>query len=193
MPPNPRPLSRPTIALHWIVGFGMIGLIGMGFYMAQTSAYGLYSLHKSLGLLLFLVILVRAAWRLYEGWPEEAAQSGRGMHLLSRAVHWILLLGTLALPISGIVMNIAGGRGLQLFGLDIVSANLSAETGRALALSPQLYEMMGGLHSVVAFAVVAALGLHIAGALKHHVIDRDATLRRMLSARRAGPAPVPAE
>ena len=64
---TPHRLSHTTVALHWLVAIGVIGMLAVGLYMAENDAYALYPLHKSSGMLLLLVILPRVAWRVLNG------------------------------------------------------------------------------------------------------------------------------
>ncbi len=176
------PLTRTEISLHWIVGLGMIAVIAMGLYMTRTEQFALYGLHKSLGMLLFIFILWRAVLRLRMGWPQEVSSGTRMEHGLARVVHWVLILGTIAMPLSGMLDAYMSGRGLTLFGLDLVAANLG-DTGRPIAINESLAELGELIHILAAKIVIAAILLHVVGAIKHHIINKDGTLRRMLGAR----------
>lgn len=175
-----KTLPRSEIALHWIVGLGMIGLIAVGLYMTRAEgARALYPIHKSAGVLLFVVILWRAFVRLRAGWPENISQGAAWGHGLARVIHWVLILGTLAMPISGMMDSYFGGRGIVVFGLEILSPNLG-DNGRATATNKSLGDLGETVHVMLGKVLIAAILLHIAGALKHHIIDKDSTLRRML-------------
>lgn len=102
-------LSAITIALHWLVSITIISLIAVGVYMTDYEVYALYPIHKSVGMLLFLVILVRVIWRLKQGWPEAASNYKAWEQRLSRIVHWVLIIATVTLPISGMLMSGLGG------------------------------------------------------------------------------------
>jgi len=78
-------------------------------------------------------------------------------------------------------MTIAGGRGLEVFGLEVIGANIDpANPDKTLPLLAPLAGVAHQMHGVVSNLVIVALVLHIIGALKHHVIDKDNTLKRML-------------
>lgn len=175
------PLTRTEISLHWIVGLGMIAVVAMGLYMTRADSFALYGIHKSLGIVLFVFILWRVVLRLRKGWPEEVSSGSRWEHGLARVIHWILILGTIAMPLSGMLDAYMSGRGLSVFGLDLVAVNLG-DAGRAVAINKNLAELGEIIHIQAANILIAAVILHIVGALKHHVIDKDGTLRRMLGA-----------
>ena len=176
-----RKLSILTVALHWVVALGMISLLSVGIFMAETETYFLYPIHKSMGILLFVVILVRVVWRVVNGWPVAVDTRQHWEHTLARLVHWILILGTLLMPISGMLMSGAGGRGIAVFGLELLAMNPDPDNARAvIALSEPLAGLGHAVHEWLAYILIAAIILHVAGGLKHHVIDKDGTLRRML-------------
>ncbi len=175
-----KPLSRTEISLHWIVGLGMIALIAAGLYMTRAEgARWLYPLHKSFGVVILGFILWRAVLRLRKGWPEDVSTGASWEHGLARLIHWALILGTLAMPISGMVDSYMGGRGLTVFGYELLAANLG-ETGRPVAINKALGDVAENVHILSGKVLIAAILLHVAGALKHHVIDKDSTLRRMV-------------
>lgn len=174
-----KTLSHAEIALHWVVAIGMIALIGVGLYMSENEVFALYPVHKSIGMLLFVVILVRAVIRLRKGWPEDVSTGAAWEHILARLIHWVLIIGTIVMPISGMMDAYGAGRGLTVFGVDLVAANLGAD-GKPVAISAAMSGLGETLHGIVGKLLIGAILLHVAGALKHHVIDRDATLRRML-------------
>lgn len=180
--PDNRPaLDRLSISLHWIVGWTIMGLLAMGIYMEENSAYHLYDLHKSIGALIFIAVVIRAWRRVRQGWPEPVSDYTRMEQLLSKITHYVLLIGSVLIPLSGLVMSIAGGRGLGIFGLELIGENIDpANPGDVIPLAGPLAGIAHSLHGLVSNAVIAALVLHIIGALKHHVIDKDNTLKRML-------------
>ncbi|MGR3808650.1 cytochrome b561 [Pasteurella testudinis DSM 23072] len=169
--------SHITLSLHWLIAIFIIGLMALGVYMGETASYGLYPTHKSLGIFIFIFIVIRVLWRWKNGWPQPAGKHSGWEQALAKLIHWILILGTLAFPISGMLMSYAGGHGLQLFGLDLVSANLV--DGKREVLNAALAGSANAVHKSLLPIMTAAILLHIAGALKHHVIDKDNTLKRM--------------
>lgn len=174
-----KTLTKSEIALHWLVGLSMIILTCVGMYMSQNAVFSLYPLHKSVGIILFVFILARVLTRMYKGWPESQSDGRAWEHRLAHAVHWILILSTLALPISGMLDSIMAGRGLSVFGLDLVASNMGT-AGRPVAIDETLSNLASASHGIFGKVLIAALTLHIAGALKHHFVDSDGTLARMM-------------
>lgn len=174
-------LSKPTMTMHWTVAIFMVWLIGIGFYMAENHVYPLYDLHKSVGVVAFLLIIARVVWRLKEGFPKPVSQYQKHEIVLSKVVHWSLLIGTVLMPVSGMVMSGAGGHGIDVFGLQLLSANPDpANAAKVIPFNADLAKAGNIAHGTVAWILVVAIALHVAGALKHHLFDKDRTLLRMV-------------
>lgn len=163
---------------HWTVALLMIGLLSVGIYMAEFSEYSLYPIHKSMGVLALLLILPRIVTRVIKGWPAAAGNYAAHEKILSKVAHWVLILGTLLMPISGMVMSGMGGHGISVFGIELMAKNVNA-AGKVEAINPAIAGFAHGAHGWIAYIVIGALVLHILGALKHHIIDKDRTLARI--------------
>ena len=173
--------SRTTVFLHWIIAISIIGLMAVGIYMENTSNYSLYPWHKAIGFLIFFVILIRVIWRVKNGWPTPASNYSAFEHSLAKLVHWVLILGTLLMPISGFLMSSLGGHGVDVFGWEVVAFNPDPENPqKALAHNGQIAGFAHSVHYWLGNILIAAIALHILGALKHHIIDKDGTIKRML-------------
>lgn len=181
---QPSKLSPLTITLHWLVGLGMIALTAIGLYMSRAEVWALYPIHKSIGVLLFVLILARVLWRIKNGWPAQLAGGSKLEHLLAKLVHWLLITATLAMPISGLMHSGAGGHGVAVFGLQIVPSQHSADKpDQALPYNAGMAELGEAVHEWLGYLLILALILHVAGALKHHWVYKDGVLRRMLGQR----------
>lgn len=166
---------------HWTVALLMIGLLGAGLYMEQNNVYSLYPIHKSLGILALLIILPRVVNRMIKGWPEPVDNSDYAKHeiMLSKVIHWVLIIGTVLMPISGMMMSGAGGHGLDVFGLQLLAENTNA-AGQAVPLNEQAASIGHQIHGLLGKILIACIALHVIGAFKHHLIDKDDTLKRMI-------------
>lgn len=183
MPDNKDKLSPVTVSLHWLVGITIIALLAVGIYMKEFEVLGLYNIHKSTGVLIFAFILARVAWRAKNGWPEPAGNYKRTERLLAKITHWVLLAGTVIMPVSGMMMSGAGGYGFGIFSLTIMAPNPDpGNPQEVVPLNETVAELGHELHEITGYLLIAAVLLHIAGALKHHIVDKDGTLRRMLGA-----------
>lgn len=167
--------------LHWFVTLGFIVLTIIGIYMANTEAWNLYPIHKSLGIILFVVILLRVIWRFKQGWPEPVSQYKKVEQLLSKTIHWVLLLGTLAMPISGMFYSGLSGHGFDIFGWVLVEKIPDPHAqGQVVPRHEYLSALSEQIHEVLGYALSFAIALHVTGALKHHFVDKDRTLLRVL-------------
>jgi cytochrome b561 len=174
-------LSKTSVMLHWIVALVMISLSVVGLLMVEKEIWFLYPIHKSIGILIFVLILMRVVWRVRKGWPKPIRQYARYEQVLAKFVHWVLIVGTVLMPVSGMLMSGVGGHGIAIFGWKLMAEHHSfTKPDQALPYSEFWAEVGESGHEIIAYILIAAIVLHIAGALKHHIIDRDATLRRML-------------
>ncbi len=181
---TPSKLSSTTVILHWLVTIAVIGMLTIGIYMTQTETFALYPWHKSFGLLVFVLVVARALWRIKNGWPEPVGNYPSYERMLAKTVHWVLVVGPVLMPISGFLMSSLGGTGVSLFGLEIVARNPDpVDPQKVIPHNEGLAGFFRSIHGIVAWALVIGILLHIAGALKHHVVDKDGTMRRMFGAR----------
>lgn len=174
-------LSGVTRALHWIIAISILTMLSVGFYMAIYEVWALYPIHKAMGVILFAVILVRVVWRLKNGWPTPVRDYPAWEHKLAVATHWALILGTLIMPISGFVFSGAGGYGVDVFGMVLAPANHNPlNPAEVIPFNKPVSDIAHTIHEIVGDLLAIAIMLHVAGALKHHIMDKDRTLLRML-------------
>lgn len=161
---------------HWLVAALFLVVFVVGFaafeFMPDGETRGaMIGLHKGLG----VVVLILGAWRVFyrlkQGFLAEASTMPRWQEVSAKLVHWLLLAGIILFPISGMIGSYFGGREVAVMGLFTIPAGPKVEW-----LSTIGY----GVHVPLAYLTLAALLLHVGGALKHHIIDKDATLTRML-------------
>lgn len=184
---------------HWTTAILILGLFPLGI-IANGMAEGLrdpaaaatetqiartialFSAHKTIGVAVFVIALLRVAWSLSQPRPGLLNADHRAEALLAETVHWLLYGSILLVPLSG-WMHHAATTGF---------APIRWPFGQSLPFVPKdedFAELMAGLHLVLQRVLLLAVVLHIAGALKHHVVDRDATLRRMLPGNANAPIP----
>lgn len=166
-----------SIVMHWGVALAVFGLFGLGLWMMELDYYSPWrkeapELHKSIGLVLLAVMLVRVLWRFISPPPPALPNHGKLTRMASKAGHGALYLGLFAVMIAGYLISTADGVGIPVFGLFDVPALVSN--------LPDQADVAGEIHFYLAWGLVIFAGLHALAALKHHFIDRDATLKRML-------------
>jgi len=168
--------TRTAMSLHWLMFIGLAATLGLGFYMhdlpLSPNKLQLYSWHKWAGITLFLLALLRIVWRLTHRPPELPQLMPDLLKKAAHAMHWLLYLLMLAIPLSGWLMSSAKGFTTVWFGV----LPLPDLVGKDAALGSQLQT----LHMSLNFALLALVAGHVGAALKHHFIDRDGVLASML-------------
>ncbi len=163
-------------SLHWLIVLlilaqGSVGLL-MGDMRNGPDKIQVYALHKSIGLTILALVVLRLLWRLYAGAPRPVPGTPRWQSRTARISHWLLYALLLAMPLSGWLFNSAAGFPLQWFGLFNLPALASQEPG--------LRELAGQAHALLFWTLVTVATVHAAAAFYHHLFLRDATLARML-------------
>ena len=166
-----------AIVLHWTVALTVLSLFALGLYMTDLSYYdALYrsapQVHKSVGVLLFVVMLVRLLWRFLNPRPRPVPDSRPWEIRLAALVHGLLYLLLFVIMVSGYLISTADGRVVDVFNWFSVPALVTDIPSQA--------DAAGAVHYWLAMLLMALVVLHALGALKHHFLNRDATLRRML-------------
>lgn len=162
------------IALHWLMAVLILGLFGLGLWMVELNYYSPWYKtapfwHKGLGALVFLLLLMRLVLRLVSTAPMGLGNKAE--RLAAGFAHIGLYLLPLALIFSGYLISTADGRPLEVFDLFSVPALISVAGQEDLA---------GEIHALLAWLLIGLVVLHLLAALKHHFIDKDQTLLRML-------------
>ena len=173
--------SRRTKVFHWLTALLILAIIPLGIIAGRipidTDAQvalktTLYSLHKTLGIAAFAVALARIAYAVTQTKPAPLHPDRKAETMLAAIVHWLLYISLVLVPLSGWIHHSASA----------IAAPVWIPFADALPFVPQnatVADAFGGLHWLWSKIMVAAILLHVAGALKHAFIDRDATLRRM--------------
>ena len=165
-----------SIVFHWVMALLLIGMVILGLYMTgvpiSAQKLKLYRWHKEFGILILMLVIVRITWRLSAVNPSLAALP-TWEKLAARTVHWLFYLFMFALPISGWLITSAAGLPVSFFGLFLLPNLIPADENSRLLLE--------GVHEWLAYGLIATFCLHVAAALKHHFINKDDILRRMIS------------
>ena len=166
---------------HWIGAVLFASLLIVGFILSNDvlpdeQAGEVRNLHKATGTLMLLFAIWRVTWRLGQGFPAPASDRAGWELALSKIVHGAMLLTLIVMPLSGISMSLVGGRPIDMYGLFTIPP---------VAEMKDLARSFRAVHGYAAYTLATLIVLHIAGALKHSLIDRDSTLRRMLTGQSA--------
>lgn len=188
--------TRTAVLLHWLIAIVIFAMFGLGWFMTdlpkeapKADAFDLfdlgvytwhlseavsprtfyYNLHKSIGITLLGLVLLRLLWRVthkppallasLKSWEKKAANGG----------HHLLYLLMFAMPLSGLVMAVYSKYGVKWFGIPFIPG----------LDNKAIRENFVEVHELVGIVLLIVVGIHILAALKHKFIDKDDTLSRM--------------
>lgn len=190
MPYSPTAADRYTgvaIVLHWTIAILIVFLLAAGLWMVdaikkpetRALAFQIYQLHKSVGLTVLVLSVIRLLWRL--GHPAPRLPAGMsGLERFGAAATHVLFYGLMiAMPLAGWVMVSASKLGLPtiVFGL-LEWPHISWV--EALQNKEQAEFLAKAAHKYMGYGLIGLLVLHVAAALKHHFVNRDDVLTRMV-------------
>lgn len=185
-----------AIFLHWALAILVLSIIPVGWWMTdaleipatRAQALQVFPLHKATGITILALTVVRLLWRLTHKAPPLPQRMAPWEKLVARTSHWLFYILLLAMPLSGWIYSSAGWSEafqtfirvpLSYFGLFTVPdfpgvATQTDETRKAIGFAAH------GIHEKLPWLMLALAGLHVAAALKHHFVNRDDVLTRML-------------
>ncbi len=193
---NTSSYTKTAVILHWLIAFAIFGMFALGWFMTdlpkegpKQMAYdvfnwGIYSwqlaeeatprtfyfnLHKSIGITLFGLIIIRILWRITHTPPALLVTYKVWERKLATGTHHFLYLLMIAMPLTGLIMAVSSKYGVKWFGIPFIKGLDNAN----------LREVFESAHETIAIIILIMVLVHIAGALKHKLIDKDDTLKRM--------------
>lgn len=167
--------DRFSVLLHWLMAIALLGQIALGLWMlglpkdASGLRAGWFNVHKSWGMVLGLLVLLRLGWALLRP-PVAPLAQARALQMAASGAHWLLYLLMLALPVSGFLGSVFSGYPIKFFGMQLPRLAERWELGKTL---------MSGLHQWAAWALALLVLLHVAAAVQHQFIRKDRVLQRM--------------
>ena len=165
-----------AILLHWVMTILIIFLLGLGLYMVQlpisAEKLKLYRWHKEFGVLAFMLVIVRIMWRVGNLTPSLSMLAWWEI-LAARSVHYAFYVFMFALPLTGWIISSAAGLPVSFFGWFILPDLISPDENVRI--------LFAEIHKWLAYGLIVIICLHIAAALKHHFINKDDILRRIIS------------
>ncbi len=166
-----------SIFLHWLTALCVFGLFGVGLWMVDFDYYDpLYQvvpdLHKSVGVLLVTLLVFRFLWRELSTKPEHMRNHKPWEIRIAGIVHYVLYLLIFMMLPTGYLITTAKGQGLEVFNWFSIPATITG--------IDNLEDLAADTHEWLAYFIVGIVCLHALGALKHHFIDKDETLKRMV-------------
>ena len=167
--------TRTAIALHWAIAFLVIFQFAWGWWMQGIPKQPVgprvdaFNLHKSIGMTILALMVVRILWRLGHP-PPPLVDLPRWQARLARATHALLYVALVAQPLVGYLGSEFSGFPVKFFGL-----TLPSWAGKNAAMK----DLMSAVHLATSWVIAAVVVLHVAAALKHALIDRNRLLARM--------------
>ncbi len=161
--------------LHWAMALLIIVALAIGLVMTEmdksSTKWLLYSIHKSLGISILILVILRFGWRLVGVIPQLPQQLPFFAKIAAKIGHYLMYVMMFAIPITGWVMSSAGGHAVKLWGLELPAIVEENEW---------LGEIAGELHEFGGWALIWLVGLHMLAAIWHQYINKDGMLHRML-------------
>jgi cytochrome b561 len=170
-----------SMFFHWLSALAIIMLFALGYYMVDLGYYDQWyneapKLHESIGILLFIFMLCRVIWRYIQLKPAHLASHSNLERKAGKFIHSALYLLIFIIMISGYLISTADDRGIDVFELFVIP-------GLGSFIENQ-EDLAGLVHKWLAYLLITLSLLHALAALKHHFIDQDNTLNRMIGRRR---------
>ncbi|PWL00221.1 cytochrome b561 [Pantoea allii] len=169
-----------SVFLHWSMALVIYAMFALGLWMVGLSYYDTWyhnapEIHKSIGVMLMLALIIRLLWRVISPPPKPLSSYSAAVRISAVVAHWLLYSLLIAILFSGYLISTADGKPISVFGWFSLPALLTGAGEQA--------DLAGDIHLWLAWSIVILSGLHGLAALKHHFIDRDITLKRMLGLR----------
>ncbi|GAB0118449.1 cytochrome b [Acidisoma sp. 7E03] len=187
---TPARYTAVAILLHWLIAAGILALIAIGLIMTQLQAsigpmqtFKLFQLHKSIGITVLLLAVIRILWRFTHKPPPLPAEMPAVEKRAAHGLHWLLYLLMLGLPLTGWAVVSSSP-----FNLPTVLYNLvpwpDLPVLPHLANKAAVSHVLGWVHAYASWILIALLVIHFAAVFRHHLIKRDGVLLRMMPSRR---------
>ena len=168
--------TSTAIALHWLIGAMILISVAVGLYMTglkfSPEKLKLYNWHKWAGVTIFMLVVLRLAWRLFHAAPPLPPSVTPWQRWIAGATHILLYALMFAIPVSGWLMSSA--KGFQTVYFSVIPLP------DLLGKNEDLGELLEQVHQLLSYTLIAVVILHTFAALKHHIIEKNDVLRRIL-------------
>jgi cytochrome b561 len=170
-----------TRALHWSIALTVFGMLAAGLYAVSLNTgtpagemryYSVIDVHKSFGMLIIMLMAFRVIWRAREKSPSLPTQTPTWEIVVARISQVLLYLGLFLMPVTGYLWASAYGEPVRFFGSKLLPSLIHLKGEQAI--------LAHHIHIYAAFVLMAIIALHVLGALKNHLIDKNDVLRKML-------------
>jgi cytochrome b561 len=169
-----------SILLHWLMAIVVIGSFGLGWYMVDLTYYdSLYKtlpfFHKSIGIVFGLLLILRLVWKLINVKPAFEDGLSPFERLAAKAAHFLFYCLMSLIVFSGYLISTADNSSISVFDIFQVPATITS--------IPEQEDIAGLVHEYLSYSIIGLTVLHVSAALKHHFIDKDNSLIKMLGIR----------
>ncbi len=166
-----------AILLHWVMAILIVGLFVLGVYMVDLDYYSKWYnaapwWHKSLGMVVFFLLIVRIVWLCANQRPLPLATYMRWEVIAAKFTHVLFYILLILLSVSGYFITTAKGASIDMFAWFDIPALTRLDKDQA--------EIAGELHEIAAYVMALLFLLHVCATVKHHFLDKDTTLTRIL-------------
>ena len=175
-----------AMTLHWLIAALVLTNIYLGlsfdyYQKGDAALFQVVQIHKSIGLTVLTLSILRLLWRLVNPVPPLPAGMSKPLKFLAHATHYLLYFLIIAIPLSGWAMVSSSRLGLptKYFGL-FDRPNIGFLASMPLDQKKMLGHQFGEIHEFLAWSAIVLVVIHVAGALYHQFLRRDDVLRRML-------------
>jgi cytochrome b561 len=170
-----------SITLHWLVAVFTVALFASGLWMVDLGYYDDWYYkapwwHTGIGIVTALLVILRWCWTYLRTAPAAITSIPRWQHHIAKLVHTLMNLAIILLLITGYLVVTAKGDSLSVFDWFSIPALISLQSNTVT--------IAGLIHLYSAYFIITLASFHALAAIKHHVIDKDATLLRMLGLNR---------
>jgi len=165
-----------TVAIHWLSALMVFGLFAFGLWMVELEYYSVWyhrapDLHKSIGILLGVMTLLRLIWRLNNSRPAPLNSHTPMEQKMAASMHYLLYLLLIMVMLSGYLISTADGRAVDVFNGFQLPATLHGIDNQE--------DIAGLVHLWSAVILISLVVIHALAAIKHQFFDRDRILHRM--------------
>ena len=170
-----------TITLHWLIALSIIGLFTLGYWMVDLGYYHAWytqgpDIHRSIGVILFILMIVMFIAQIIQTKPQSLQSHTKFERFAGPLAHKLLYLLVVVVLLSGYLISSADGRVIEVFQWVALPS--------AGALFSNQVDIAGFIHQYVSYIMMVLVVIHGLAALKHHFVDKDKTLTRMLGYRK---------
>lgn len=170
---TPWTYSNLAIALHWILAVLIVAMVSLGWYMMsiedEPGSGWYFNLHKSIGITILALVILRVLWRLGHKPQDLPASVPTWKVTLAHWTQFLLYVCILVMPITGLAGALYSKSGVIFFGLPLPHPTPNHD----------LAEQLFSVHGITVWILVSIVSLHVAGGLKHLLVDRDGVFQRM--------------